>query len=426
MNEITKVPGVRVLQRLMVAIALACGPGAHADLERAKPGDAGMTQAGLDALNSAMHKLVDDKQLSGVITAVARHGKLVNFDVYGQRSVEEKLPMTPDTIFRIYSMTKPIVGVGLMALHEEGKFRLEDPVEKYLPQFRGLKVAAGDGEDGMPILEPARHPMTIRELVSHTGGLTYGFFSRSQVDTLYQRANVLDRDSTLAEMVDKLGKIPLRQQPGSAWHYSVSVDVQGRLIEVLAGEPLDTFLQKRIFTPLGMKDTAFWVPADKADRFARIYNRNLQSTPNGDDYLTRPAFLSGGGGLVATTTDYLRFAQMVLNEGALEGVRVLKPATVRLMRTNQLPDSIAQINPRIGNPGNTFGIDFAIVEKPDGKISHKRARSEIWWYGVGGTWMGINPEQGTVIVGMIQSRGGASREARLTSKRLMYEAIVEK
>ena len=174
-----------------------------------------------------------------------------------------------------------------------------------------------------------------------------------------------------------------------------------------------------------MVDTGFWVPADKAGRFARIYNRELTSRPNGADYLTRPMLFSGGGGLVSTAGDYLRFAQMVLGEGQLDGVKILSADAVRLMRTNQLPATIAGIDPRMGNPGNTFGIDFAIVENPDPKISHARSRSEIWWYGVGGTWMGINPTEGTVIVGMIQVRGRAARQARLNSKRLMYEAITD-
>lgn len=396
------------------------------NLSAAKPEDVGMSSEGLAAMDAALHSLVDEGQLSGVITAVARHGKLVHWDVYGKASVEENLPMTDDSIFRIYSMTKPIVGVALMTLYEQGKFQLDDPVSKYIPQLEGIQVAAKDGENGIPVTEPANHEMTIRELVSHTGGLTYGLFARSQVDTLYQQADILSLSVPLSGFIDKLAQIPLKTQPGSTWEYSVSVDVQGYLVEVLSGMTLEEYLQKTIFTPLGMKDTGFWVPPAKADRLARLYNGQLQSMPNGDDYLTKPALFMGGGGAVSTAMDYLRFAQMVLNGGELDGVRILKPETVKMMHTNQLPDGIAQIHPMVGNPGNTFGIDFAIVDKPTGQVDHLLGKSEFWWYGIGGTWFGINPTQDTVIVGMIQSRGGAgAREARIGSKKAMYDAITK-
>jgi CubicO group peptidase (beta-lactamase class C family) len=417
-----------LLLALCATLALAAPAGA-ADLAKAKPADVGMDPAGLEKLSGAMRQIVDDGELAGVVTMVARHGKVVHFEAYGKQDLEKDIPMAKDTIMRIYSMTKPIAGVALMTLYEEGKFELDDPVEKYIPQFKGLKVAKADGENGQPIVEDADHPMTIRELVSHTGGLTYGLFSRSQVDTMYVQANVLDINSSLEEMVDKLGKIPLRQQPGTEWHYSVSVDVQGYLVEVLTGQPFDEVLKERIFEPLGMKDTDFWVPKDKQNRFSPLYVPNregkLEAQP-GDEYLTKPALFSGGGGLVSTAEDYMRFAQMVLNGGELDGVRILKPETVKMMHSNQLPDNIPFINPMIGNPGNTFGIDFAIVEEPDGKADHALAKGEFWWYGVGGTWMGINPIQNTVVVGMIQLRGGgAPRKARFVSKRLAYEAITD-
>ena len=188
--------------------------------------------------------MVDSGELAGIVTVVARHGKIVQFETFGMQDKEAGIPMAKDTIMRIYSMTKPIAGVALMTLYDQGKFKLEDPVEKYIPELANLKVAKADGPDGNPVVEEPTHKMTIRELVSHTGGLTYGFFSRSQVDTLYQKANILDRNSTLQEFVTKLGKIPLRQQPGTLWHYSVSVDVQGYLVEVLSGKPFDQYLEE--------------------------------------------------------------------------------------------------------------------------------------------------------------------------------------
>ena len=336
--------------------------------------------------------------------------------------------MSKDAIFRIYSMSKPITGVALMMLYEEGLFRLADPVAKYIPQFRDLKVAAGVGEDG-PLLEDANHPMTIRELMSHTGGLSYGIFSPSQVDDMYQAANILDRDGTLKDMIDKLGKIPLRQQPGSMWHYSVSVDVQGYLVEVLSGQPFDLFLQERIFDPLGMIDTAFYVPPDKADRLSVVYNygedRSLVpgegfggGDPADSPYLKPTTFFSGGGGLVASTMDYMRFCQMVLNGGELDGVRLLSPLTIDLMHRNQLPRELGEMS-----PGTSFGLDFAVISDP--VAADGISKGEYYWGGAAGTWFWIDPVEDLVFVGMIQQFGQGLPDVRSLSRRLTYQAIIE-
>ena len=403
------------------------------DLAMVAPAEVGMSQEGLDKLTAAMQQMVDDGELVGIVTAVSRHGKLVHFESFGYQDRDAGIAMKKDTIVRIYSMTKPVTGAVLMTLYEKGKFTLDDAVEDYIPELKDLKVAAEDGPDGNPIVEDADHKMTIRELMSHTGGLAYGLSASTQVDRLYRKHLIrngdLDREITLKEFVGKLSKIPLRDQPGSAWNYSVSVDVQGYLVEVLTGKTFDQVLSERIFEPLGMNDTAFWVPPTKADRLYRMYSRGRDgketSTAN-DVVLAKPAFFSGGGGLVSTAPDFMRFAQMMLNGGELDGVRILKPETVELMHTNQLQPSIEQIHPMIGNPGNTFGLDFAIVERPDGRADHALAKGEYWWYGIGGTWFGINPIQDTVVVGMIQSFGfGASRKARFSSKRLVYEAITD-
>jgi len=398
------------------------------DLGRAAPVDVGMSSAALAELGALMRGLVDEGELSGSITAVTRRGKLVHWQAYGYRDTDRRTPLTDDTIFRIYSMSKPVTGVALMTLYEEGRFELDDPVENYIPELKGLEVAAADGADGWPLTEEAEHPMTIRELVSHTSGLTYGIFSRSQVDSLYLKAKLTGRDQSLKEFIDKLAGLPLKSQPGSRWHYSVGPDVQGYLVEVLAGKPFEEVLAERIFQPLGMKDTAFWVPPEKADRLATLYHQNRsggRAPVTSSEYLAPPRFPSGGGGLVGTTMDYLRFCQMLANGGELNGVRILRPETVALMHTNQLPPSVSEIDPRIGNPGNEFGVDFAIVARPDGTTDHILARSEFWWYGIGGTWFGINPVQDVVVVGMIQQLGGgASRRARLESKKLVYGALL--
>ncbi len=411
---------------LLAAFVLAPASAAGPELQYAKPADVGMDPAGLKKLNEAMHGMVDGGQLAGVVTMVSRKGKVIHFDAYGKRDVENGLPVEKDTIFRIYSMTKPIVGVALMTYYDEGRFTLDDPVSKFIPEFADLKVAKEDGPDGNPITEDADHPMTMRELMSHTAGLTYGLFSRSQVDTLYTKAGIIDFNQDLEEMIDKLAKVPLRQQPGSMWHYSVAVDVQGYVLEVLAGKPLDEVLNERLFGPLGMKDTAFWVEPGKVDRFSHMYQSSggkLTKVEFGQ-YLEKPKFLSGGGGLVGTATDYMRFAQMLANGGELDGVRILKPETVKLMHADHLPANVTDMGPLYR--GNRFGLDFSIVTDPNPATDHERARGEYWWYGIGGTWFGINPEQDLVVVGMIQSRDfQASSAARINSKRLAYEAIVD-
>ena len=412
---------------LLAAFVLAPAFAGEPDLATAKPADVGLDPAGLKKLNAAMHGMVDGDQLAGVVTMVARKGKVVHFDAYGKRDLENGVPVEKDTIFRIYSMTKPIIGVALMTYYDEGRFTLDDPVSKFIPEFKDLKVAKEDGPDGMPLVEDADHPMTMRELMSHTAGLSYGLFSQSQVDTLYTKAGVItDPNQNLKDMIDKLAKIPLRQQPGSMWHYSVAVDVQGYILEVLAGKPLDEVLNERLFGPLGMKDTAFWVEPDKVDRFSHMYQSNngkLAQVEFGQ-YLEEPKFLSGGGGLVSTATDYMRFALMLAGGGELGSVRILKPETVELMHTDHLPENVTDMGPLYR--GNRFGLDFSIVTDPNPATDHERAKGEYWWYGIGGTWFGINPVQDLVVVGMIQSRDfRASAGARFTSKRLAYEAIVD-
>ena len=398
------------------------------DLAVVAPESVGMSSERLERLDAGMQQLIDDGALAGITTMIARHGKIAHAGTFGRQDIASETPMSSDAIFRIYSMSKPITGVALMMLYEEGRFRLSDPVEKYIPEFTDLKVAAGVGADG-PLLEDADHPMTIRELMSHTGGLSYGIFSASQVDNLYQEANVLDPNGTLADMVDKLGKIPLRQQPGSMWHYSVSVDVQGYLVEVLSGQPFDEFLQERIFDPLGMTDTGFHVPPDKADRFATVYgygeDRSLVADemfgggdPADSPYLKPTTFFSGGGGLVASTMDYMRFCQMVLNGGELDGERILSPLTIALMHRNQLPRELGEMS-----PGTGFGLDFAVIDDP--VAADGISKGEYYWGGAAGTWFWIDPVEDLVFVGMIQQFGLGLPDVRSLSRRLTYQAIID-
>lgn len=409
---------------LLLGLALlACTTlaAAERDLAPATPEQVGMSSEKLATLTSALRSEVDDGQLAGIVTLVARHGKLVQQDHYGYQDLENGVAMEQDTIFRIFSMTKPITGVAMMMLHEEGKFALDDPVSKYIPEFADLVVAKDDAPNGIPMAELPAHPMNMRELMSHTGGLTYGAFSRSRVDTLYTQTNVLDRQSTLQDMIDKLANIPLRQQPGSLWHYSVSVDVQGYLVEKLSGKSFDVFLQERLFAPLGMKDTRFHVGRDKAARFSREYTSGPDglSSPENGEFIDPVPFLSGGGGLTSTAQDYLRFAQMLANGGELDGVRILSPASVTLMRSNQLPAGMEEIP---GYPGNVFGLDFAIVNDPakNGGMS----AGSYWWWGIAGSWFWIDPVEDVVFVGMIQNRNlRYARELQRRSKELLYDAI---
>ena len=400
-------------------------------LQMVQPELVGMNSQRLQRVTDEMQKFVDVGQLAGVVTIAARDNKIVHFEAVGSRDIESGDAMSKDDIFRIYSMSKPITGVAMMILYEEGKFKLSDPVEKYIPEFKDLQVAAGEDASGNIITQPADHKMTIRELMSHTGGLTYGIFSQSKVDTMYNDANVLDPDSTLQDMISKLGKIPLRQQPGSLWHYSVSVDVQGYLVEKLSGQKFGDFLEERIFTPLGMKDTDFYVPEEKADRLAQVYSYGpegklfpQEGLGGANNYLVDQALESGGAGLVGTAMDYLRFAQMMLNGGELDGVRILAPLTVEIMHRNQLPKSVEGI--AFGSAGTTFGLDFAIIE--DTVEAESYSKGEYYWSGAAGTWFWIDPVEDIVFVGMIQQFGGRNGQVpdmRGTSRRMVYQSIME-
>ena len=407
---------LRIIWQVLVTAALmALMPLSHADK---------IEQARLDALSGYMKGEVDAGRLAGIVTLIAKDGDVQQFEAFGHRDLENNLPMEKDSIFRIFSMTKPVVGTALMTLYDQGKFTLDDPVEKFIPEFKDLQVFTGAGEGGGFKTEPANHPMTVRELMSHTGGLLYvPPLSRGPLAEAYGKVGVLDRNSTLEEMAAKLGKLPLGYQPGTQWVYSVSVDVQGYLVEVLSGKKLDVYLQEKIFTPLGMKDTAFYVAPAKASRLSRNYapgqDGKLASPPNGE-FLENPKFLSGGGGLTSTAADYLRFAQMHLNKGELDGKRIISEKAANLMRVNQLPDAVENIGPFY--PGNKFGLDFAVVydsEKADGV-----SEGSFWWWGIAGTWFWIDPVEDIVFIGMIQHGNiGYARQLQAKSKQLLYRPL---
>ncbi|MBL4582742.1 MAG: beta-lactamase family protein [Gammaproteobacteria bacterium] len=364
---------------------------------------ADIDQSRLDAIAADMQSRIDEERLSGAVLMIAQDGELQMSETFGFQNVEDKVPMSMDTIFRIFSMTKPITGTALMILHDEGKFQFGDPVSKYIPELANVQVFTESDADGKMLTEAANHEMTIQELMTHTGGIMYvPPLSSGPVPQAMIAAGIMRSDILLAEQIDSLGELPLGYQPGTQWEYSYSVDVQGYLVEVLSGQTFDVFLEERIFSPLGMLDTGFFVPADKAHRLARQYNQaatgGLTRTDTGQ-FLIKPKFFSGGGGLTSTASDYMKFAQMHLNMGELNGVRILSEDAIALMRSNLLPegiDNIANIY-----PGNVFGVDFAVVSDSD--AFNGTPEGTHWWWGIAGSWFWIDPVQNIVFVGMIQN-----------------------
>ena len=359
-----------------------------------------------------MQGLIDQKHLAGIVTLVARKGKVVQHKAYGMQDAEKQAPMKTDTIARIYSMTKPITGVAMMMLQEEGKWQPSDPIAKHIPQFANLKVFAGE-KDGSPILEAPAHPPTMGELMSHTAGFTYGLFGNTPVDMIYRKNNPLEAAS-LQEMIDRLSTMPLLYQPGTRWVYSVSVDIQGYLVEKLSGQTFPEFLRTRLFEPLGMIDTAFFVPVEKMPRVATIYGWNakagaLAPGPHDPGINQPPGLPSGGGGLYGTAADYFRFAQMLLNGGELNGRRILYKPTVDLMRRNHLSEQVLTSKSGIGpaqfSAAQGFGYDFAVVLDP-AAAKRQVGKDSYWWWGIAGTWFWIDPTNDVIFVGIIQRRGG--------------------
>jgi CubicO group peptidase (beta-lactamase class C family) len=424
-----KLPALLLASVLGASTAWAAG---H-DLPAAKADSVGMSAERLARLNETMKGLIDQGRLAGAVTMVSRHGKVVEFDANGKRDIAANAPMQKDSIFRIYSMSKPITGVAMMLLFEEGKWQLNDPVAKYIPEFAGLKVYGTDAANNV-VMKDQVHPVTMRELMSHSGGFTYGFFSNTPVDKLQREANVLDLDSTLDDFIKRVAKIPLNAQPGTEWHYSISVDIQGYIVQKLSGMPFEEFLEKRIFKPLGMNDTAFYVPKEKLNRFAEFYSYDkdgklLALGPKdglNHDFSAKPTFASGGGGLVSTATDYMRFCQMLLNGGELDGLRLLSPKTVELMHTNMLAPGLTVFGQTSG-----FGLDFAIYTDPVAAGGYY-GKDTFYWGGAAGTWFWIDPVNDLIVVGMIQQVAGtgavatgAIPDVRGLSHALTYQAIIK-
>lgn len=399
------------------------------ELRVAAPETVGLSSEKLTRIQPALQALVDDRKVAGVLTVVARRGKIVYFEAVGQRDIDAMKPMQQDTIFRIYSMTKPVASAAVMMLYDDGKLGLDDAASKYLPEFKGLKVFVKATADGHELEEP-RRDMTVRDLLRHTSGLTYGLFGTTPVDQMYQKAGVLNPKNTLADMTTKLGAIPLLCQPATKWNYSVSVDVLGRIVEVVSGKPLDEFIDQRICRPLEMHDTGFYVPREKLDRFATNYAPKSGGglvpidAPQTSSYRAPPALLSGGGGLVSTARDYMRFCQMLINEGTLNGKRLLKQETVQMMTRNQLPDAAVPI---AFGPVKLDGVGFGLgVSVRVGKSIFEPAGAigEYGWGGAASTHFWISPKDELIVIALQQFMPYSSLLEQ-TIKPLVYEAIIE-
>ena len=415
---------------LSVAFLILCSAVSAQDLPVAKPESVGLSSERLERIAAAVQRDVDAKEVAGVVTLVVRHGKVAWFDARGMADREAGKPLDKDAIFRICSMSKPITSTAVMMLYEEGSFLLEDPVSKYLPEFRNPRVLVRPAA-GQTYSIPASREITIRDLLRHTSGLTYGW--NADLGHAYQDANVasglLQYDGTIGDCVKRLAPLPLLFNPGDRWEYGLSVDVLGRLVEVVSGVPLDQFLKTRILDPLGMKDTYFFLPDDKAPRLATAYTfydgAGLARFPDkpivegtfaySADYPVRgpKKLFSGGAGLVSTAMDYARFCQMMLNGGRLGDVRILSQKSVELMSHDQL----GRIDPDRG-----FGLGFGVdgVKAP---LSEVGSAGSFNWGGFFYTSFVIDPKEDMIVISMAQLHptGGLALEA--TVQALAYEAL---
>ena len=400
------------------------------------PQKVGLSSEQLARIESHLQRrYLDTGKVAGMLTLVARRGEVAYLDALGSMDLERGKPMLEDTIFRIYSMSKPITSVALMTLYEQGYFQLDDAVHKYIPEWRDLRVYA-QGNHPNFITTPCERPMTIRDLMSHQSGLTYGFMERTNVDRAYRRLDVggAAAGGTLRAMIEKLAELPLEFSPGTRWNYSVSTDVLGYLVEVMSGKSFDEFLQDQIFGPLGMVDTGFTVAADKLDRFAANYSRGpdkairLEDDPETSVYAQPRTFLSGGGGLVSTAADYLRFCQMLLNGGTLDGARILGRKTIELMTLNHLPDNQDLATLGFGTFSETtydgvgFGLGFSVaVDLAKAQIIG--SGGEYAWGGAASTAFWIDPAEELIVIFMTQFMPSGTFNFRGQLKTLIYPAI---
>src|ERR1700761_7422306 len=404
------------------------------------PAEVGFAPDRLRRLDDNFRHYVDEDLLKGWLLTVSRHGKLAYTARYGQRDAEAGLPVEADTLWRIYSMTKPVTSVAAMMLYEQGAFELTDPVSRFIPSFKNMRVFTG-GSDQRPVTVPATEPVRIWHLLTHTAGLTYGFHRSHPVDGMYRAAgfDLGLRPGTLEEACDAWAGFPLLFQPGTEWNYSVATDVLGRVVEVASGQSLDEFFEQRIFGPLGMTDTGFYAKPDDLGRLAALYGRNLEGRAARMDGLAaavhkKPAMLSGGGGLVSTAADYNRFLQMILHRedspaGELDGVRLLSPRTVAYMGRNHLPghQDLAQfgrpLNAESPQAGTGFGLGFAVVIDPP-RLKVVCSPGELSWGGAASTAFWLDPAEELTVSFFTQLIPSSSYPLRPQLRQLVYQALL--
>ncbi len=395
--------------------------------------EAGMSSERLARLDSYLESAVKDDRLPGIITVARRHGKIVHHSLHGKMDIAAGRPMQADALFRIYSMTKPIVSLALMMLHDEGKLQLHDPVARYIPSFARMKVYSHISEGQLRFVEQDP-PMTVFHLLTHTAGLSYAGDTWHPVDKLWQEAwreqGFFRRDMDLAELIERFADLPLRFQPGSDWQYSLATDVLGYVVQRIADMPLADFLKERIFAPLGMVDTDFFAPPEKAARLATFYGSDSDINPilikpdeaaNGDARLpTRCP--SGGGGLVSTAADYLRFARMLLNGGELDGARLVSPLTLRRMAANAVPLEWLPLRIGMERYGYGFGLGFRVMVNY-GRANGYSSPGEFGWAGAASTYFVIDPLEDLIILMMTQMWCAEPHRPRSIVPNLVYQAI---
>lgn len=395
---------------------------------------AGFREEGIARLDTAMREIVADQDVAGMVWLLAKDGEVATFETAGLARIDDQAPMTKDSLFRIYSMTKPVTGVAMMMLWEEGLWDFDDPVSKFIPEFADLKVLASYDDAGSVELEDLARQPTMRELLNHTAGFGYGLFGDDPVNTAFREQQVL-QSGDLDELIDKVADIPLMAQPGEQWYYSIGVDIQGYIVQQLTGMAYGEFLRQRLFEPLGMMDTRFYVRPEDRERFAEVHywdterERLAQQSPRPDrpSYHDADRLESGGGGLVSSTHDYARFLQMLVNRGELDGVRILKPESVGIMRTNSLTgDENMQFGiGGPGQPGQGFGVDFAITYDPRA-AGTPQGPGTYYWAGAAGTSFWIDPVNDMFWLSMIQAQGqrrpGAANMGEV-ARDIIYESL---
>lgn len=432
---------IRIMAATLLFILLASLAGGQGLPKVKTPEEVGISTERLKRLTTGFQADVNKGTIPGAVVMVVRKGKVAYYEAFGYQNREEKLPMNRDSIFRIASMSKPFTSLAIMMMAEEGKIQLYQPASRYLPEFKDLKVGVektdpATGQKELTLV-PANREMTVQDLLRHTSGITYGFFGKSMVKDLYNKTkdgNPSDYNQTNAEMVTKFSKLPLANQPGTTWDYSQSTDVLGRIVEVVSGLELDTFIAERIGKPLKISDTGFW--AEGAERAARVAQPQVDPAtgkrPAWSDATKRPRWISGGGGMLSTASDYARFAQMFLNKGTLEGVRLVSPKTVELMTSNHLPpglrfdpNSVAQLQASLPSPemGQGFGLGFCVRTQP-GLNPRPGSVGDFYWQASSGPYFWIDPKEQLVAVLMMQAPAVRFNYWALM-RDYVYQAIVE-